>query len=135
MESFMKARDTVLFLALLTARFAGAEPAPLPGALPSPAPVWTPPPVATSPVETGTGHKAEPADKLLAGTPTAAPEAGSTQEKKNAGNAANQQDAQATPSPVAAVAPAERSDLLSTLANRQDRAVTLTIDEAAGVEM
>src|SRR5262249_47968413 len=104
----MKARDTVLFLALLTARFAGAEPAPLPGALPSPAPIWTPP----------------------AATP-AAPEPRS--EKKIAGNAANQQDAQATPSPVAAVAPAERSDLLSTLANRQDRPLTLTIDEAAGV--
>ena len=100
----MKARNKVLFLAFLTARFAGAEPAPLPGALPSAAPVWTPP---------------------------AAP----TPEKKIAGNAANQRDAQATPSPVAAVAPAERSDLLSTLANRQDQTVTLSIDEAAGVEM
>jgi len=100
----MKARNKVLFLAFLTARFAGAEPAPLPGALPSAAPVWTPP---------------------------AAP----TPEKKIAGNAANQRDAQATPSPVAAVAPAERWDLLSTLANRQDQTVTLSIDEAAGVEM
>src|SRR5262252_4884880 len=35
-----------------------------------------------------------------------------------------------TPSPSATPA-----DLLSTLANRQDRPVTLTIDEAAGVEM
>jgi len=84
-------------------------------------------------VETGTGHKAEPADKLPAGAPSAAPAAGSTPEKKLAGNAANQQEA--TPSPVAAVVPAERSDLLSTLANRQDQTVTLSIDEAAGVEM
>ena len=104
----MKARNKVLFLAFLTARFAGAEPAPLPGALPSAAPVWT----------------------LPAATP-AAP----TPEKKLGGNAANQQDALATPSPVAAVAPAERWDLLSTLANRQDQTVTLSIDEAAGVEM
>jgi len=106
----MKARNTVLFLAFLTARFAGAEPAPLPGALPSAAPVWTPP----------------------AATPAAAEP---TPEKKLAGNAANHRDAQATPSPVAAVAPAERSDLLSTLANRQDQTVSLSIDEAAGVEM
>ena len=106
----MTAKPTVLFLALLfSARFAGAEPA-LPGALPRPAPVWTPP--ATRP---------------------AAPEP--TPEKKPAGNAAKQQDAQATVCPVTAVAPAERSDLLSTLADRQDQTVSLSIDEAAGVEM
>ena len=58
----------------------------------------------------------------------------STPEKKIAGDAAYQQDAQGTVSPVAAVEPA-RSDLLSTLANRQNQPISLTIDEAAGVEM
>jgi type IV secretion system protein TrbG len=76
-------------------------------------------------------------DAPLAATPTpsatpAAPEA--TPENKIAGNVAYQQDAQPAVSPVAAIAPAH-SDLLSTLANRQDQSVTLTLDEAAGVEM
>jgi type IV secretion system protein TrbG len=66
------------------------------------------------------------------GASAAVPE--STPEKKIAGNPANQQDAQPAASPVAAVEPV-RSDLLSTLANRQDQPVRLTIDEAAGVEM
>ena len=103
----MKPRYQFLFLALLMARLAGAEPPQLPGALPSPtpSPVWTP-----------------------AATPEPTPE------KDIAGNTANQQDAQPAPSPVAAAAPAH-SDLLSTLATRQDQPVTLTTDEAAGVEM
>jgi type IV secretion system protein VirB9 len=63
-----------------------------------------------------------------------APAAEETPEKKIAGDAAYQQDAQGTVSPVAAVEPA-RSDLLSTLANRQNQPISLTIDEAAGVEM
>ena len=53
-----------------------------------------------------------------------------TPEKKIAGNAAGPQDAQPAVWPSLA-----HSDLLSTLANRQDQSVTLTIDEAAGVEM
>ena len=57
-----------------------------------------------------------------------------TPESKVAGNAADQQGAQPAVSPVATNAPA-RSDLLSTLANRQEQSVTLTLDEAAGVEM
>jgi len=57
-----------------------------------------------------------------------------TPEKPSAGNPASQQDPQPTPSPVAAIEP-PHSDLFSTLANRQDQPVTLTIDEAAGVEM
>ena len=54
--------------------------------------------------------------------------------KKVAGNAADQQGAQPAASPVATNPPA-RPDLLSTLAYRQDQSVTLTLDEAAGVEM
>src|SRR6202011_3117713 len=91
-------------------------------------PVWTPPLAATP---------TQPADKLppeAPGAGPAAPEA--TPEKKIAGNAAVQQDTQPAGSLV--VTPASvpsRSDLLSTLANRQDQPVTLTTDEAAGVEM
>ena len=79
-------------------------------------PVWTPPLAATP-------------------TPSATPPApeATTPEKKIAGNAAYPQDAQPAVWPVATI-PAH-SDLLSTLANRQDQSVTLTLDEAAGVEM
>ena len=53
-----------------------------------------------------------------------------------AGNTAEQQNAQAAASPVATPAAApSRSDLISTLTNRQDQPIQLTIDEAAGVEM
>jgi len=82
-------------------------------------PVWTP---AATPTPASTprsgGAAADPA----------------TPENKIAGNAADPQDAQPVASPIAAIAPAH-SDLLSTLANRQDQPLTLTIDEAAGVEM
>ena len=105
----MNAQHKVLFLALLVPGLAGAEPLARPDSLPSPAasPVWTP-----------------------AQTPTPEP----TPEQNIAGNPASQQDPQPTPSPVAAIEP-PHSDLFSTLANRQDQPVTLTIDEAAGVEM
>jgi type IV secretion system protein VirB9 len=127
----MNISHTVLFLAFLIARFADAEPPQFPAAFPSPAPspVWTPPQLAATPAP------AEAADKLPPEAPTATREATEpTPGKTIAGNPANQQDTQAAVSPVAAVAPA-RSDLLSTLANRQDQPVTLSIDEAAGVEM
>jgi type IV secretion system protein VirB9 len=78
---------------------------------------------------------AEAAEKLPPAAPSptpAAPE--STPEKKIAGNAASQQDAQPAASPLAAIDP-PHSDLLSTLANRQNQPIRLTIDEAAGVEM
>jgi type IV secretory pathway VirB9-like protein len=77
------------------------------------------------------------ADKLPPEAPGGQPPAQEpTPEKKIAGNAAGKQNAQAAASPVATPSPAPtRSDLLSTLANRQDQPVTLTIDEAAGVEM
>jgi type IV secretion system protein VirB9 len=105
----MNAQHKVLFLALLVPGLAGAEPLARPDSLPSPAasPVWTP-----------------------AQTPTPEP----TPEQNIAGNPASQQDPQPTPSPVAAIEP-PHSDLFSTLANRQDQPVTLSIDEAAGVEM
>jgi hypothetical protein len=110
----MNPRHTALFLALLVARFADAEPPQLPVALPSPAPsaVWTPATVSATPTpalaprsDPAAGRQADPA---FAATP----------EKKIAGNPASQQDPQPTPSPVAAIQPAQ-SDLLSTLANRQ----------------
>src|SRR5271157_3242987 len=103
----MNAQHKGLFLALLSARLAGAEPL-APDSFPSPAP------------------------SAAAAASPAAPEP--TPEKKIAGNAADQQDAQPAASPVAAVDP-PHPDLLSTLANRQDQPLTLTIDEAAGVEM
>src|SRR5271166_1313196 len=103
----MNAQHKGLFLALLIARLAGAEPL-APDSFPSPAP------------------------SAAAVASPAAPEP--TPEKKIAGNAADQQDAQPAASPVAAVDP-PHPDLLSTLANRQDQPLTLTIDEAAGVEM
>jgi P-type conjugative transfer protein TrbG len=105
----MNAQHKVLFLALLVPGLAGAEPLARPDSLPSPAasPVCTP-----------------------AQTPTPEP----TPEQNIAGNPASQQDPQPTPSPVAAIEP-PHSDLFSTLANRQDQPVTLTTDEAAGVEM
>src|SRR5208337_5604265 len=78
-------------------------------------PVWTPPQLAATPT---------PAD--AAATPEPTPE------QNIAGNPASQQDPQPTPSPVAAIE-SPHSDLFSTLANRQDQPVTLTIDEAAGV--
>jgi type IV secretion system protein VirB9 len=104
----MNPRYQFLFLALLMARLAGAEPPQLPGASqsPAPSPVWT---------------------------PAAIPEP--TPENKIAGNAALQQDARGTASPVVAAGSTAHSDLLSTLATRQDQPVTLTTDEAAGVEM
>jgi type IV secretion system protein TrbG len=135
----MNARHKVLFLAFLIARFAEAEPPELPG--PAPSPVWTPPQLTATPTpgaapgsDVVAGRQAEPADKTPPEAPSATPVAPEpTPEKKIAGNPANQQDAQPAVSPVAADAP--RSDLLSTLANRQDQPVRLTIDEAAGVEM
>jgi len=102
----------IFFLALFSSSVLWAE---------SP-PVWTPPLAATP----------TPAAMPGAGPPAAEP----TPEKKIAGNAAVEQDTQPTASPVATPASVpSRSDLLSTLANRQDGPVTLTIDEAAGVEM
>src|SRR6202022_1331888 len=79
-------------------------------------PVWTPPLAATP-------------------TPSATPPApeATTPEKKIAGNAAYPQDAQPAVWPVAN--PPAHPDLLSTLANRQEQSVTLTLDEAAGVEI
>ena len=125
----MNARQTLLFLALVIPRFAGAEPPELPAALPSPAPspVWTPPQLAATPTPV-----TAPRSDAMAGRQADPPE--STPEKKIAGNAATQQDAQPAASPVAAIQPAQ-ADLLSTLANRQNQPVQLTIDEAAGVEM
>jgi len=102
----------IFFLALFSSSVLWAE---------SP-PVWTPPLAATP----------TPAAMPGAGPPAAEP----TPEKKIAGNAAVEQDTQPTASSVAKPASVpSRSDLLSTLANRQDQPVTLTIDEAAGVEM
>src|SRR5271165_4153175 len=98
----MNAQHKGLFLALLIARLAGAEPL-APDSFPSPAP------------------------SAAAVASPAAPEP--TPEKKIAGNAADQQDAQPAASPVAAVDP-PHPDLLSTLANRHDQPLTLTIDEA-----
>jgi Conjugal transfer protein len=98
----------IFFLALLSSSVIWAQ---------SP-PVWTP---AATPTPTATplsGAAADPA----------------TPENKVAGNTADQQGAQPAVSPVAAIPPAH-SDLLSTLANRQEQSVTLTLDEAAGVEM
>ena len=100
----------IFFLALFSSSVLWAE---------SP-PVWTPP-LAATPTPAATPRSGAAADPA-------------TPEKKIAGNAADPQDAQPAVWPVAAIAPA-RSDLLSTLANRQDQSVTLTIDEAAGVEM
>ena len=77
-------------------------------------PVWTP---AATPTPASTPRSEAAADPA-------------TPEKKIAGNAAGPQDAQPAVWPSLA-----HSDLLSTLANRQDQSVTLTIDEAAGVEM
>ena len=102
----------IFFLALFSSSVLWAE---------SP-PVWTPPLAATP----------TPAAAPGAGPPAAEP----TPEKRIAGNAAVEQDTQPTASSVATPASVpSRSDLLSTLANRQDQPVTLTIDEAAGVEM
>src|SRR5262245_31109549 len=118
----MKPRYQFLFLALLIARLAVAEPLAPPGSLPSPAPsaVWTPP---------TPGPAAEASAAALA-SPAPSP----TQERKTAvqpdGKLAAASVQAATPSPSSTP-----SDLLSTLANRQDGPVTLTIDEAAGVEM
>src|ERR1700738_3479045 len=116
-------------------------------------PVWTPP-LAATPTPAATPHSGaaaglqdqptfvatqppappEPANKLPPETPSATPAAPeATPENKIAGNVAYQQDAQPAVCPVATI-PAH-SDLLSTLANRQDQSVTLTLDEAAGVEM
>jgi type IV secretory pathway VirB9-like protein len=81
-------------------------------------PVWTP---ASTPTPTATPRSDAAADPA-------------TPENKVVGNAANPQDAQPTGSPVAADPPSH-PDLLSTLVNRQEQSVTLTLDEAAGVEM
>jgi len=121
----MKARYQFLFLVLLVARLAAAESLATPDYLPSPAPspVWTPP----SP-----GHAPEASAAALASP---------TPERETAvqpdGKLASRQDREsaasvpaATPSPSATPA-----DLLSTLANREYRPISLTIDEAAGVEM
>src|SRR5262245_25653157 len=110
----MKERYKFLFLALLTSRLAVAEPVAPAGSLPNPAPsaVWTPPTLGAAP-EASAAALASPA-------PTS-----SQQDRESAASLPA-----ATPSPSATSA-----DLLSTLANRQDRPVTLTIDEAAGVEM
>jgi type IV secretion system protein VirB9 len=125
----MNIRHKVLFLAFLIARSAVAEPPQLPAAFPSPAPspVWTPPQLAATPT-----LAPAPRSDAVTGWQADSPE--STPEKKIAGNAATQQDAQPAVSPVAAIQPAQ-SDLLSTLANRQNQPIQLTIDEAAGVEM
>jgi type IV secretion system protein TrbG len=106
----MKPRYQFLFLALLIARLAGAEPIASPGSLPSPtpSPVWTPP--------TPERETAVQTDSKLA----------SQQDREPAASA----QAAATPSPSTTPA-----DLISTLATRQDQPVTLTVDEAAGVEM
>jgi type IV secretory pathway VirB9-like protein len=125
----MNPRYQFLFLALLIARLAGAEPIAPPGSLPSPAPspVWTPP----SP---GPAREAS-AVAVASPTPASTPE-GETAVQPD-GKLASRQDREsaasvpaATPSPSATPA-----DLLSTLANRQDQPARLTIDEAAGVEM
>src|SRR5271166_6617510 len=104
-------------------------------------PVWTPAQVAATPAPTAAPRSdAAPArqpDPAFAATQTAeapSPTPEATPEQNIAGNPASQQDPQPTPSPVAAIEP-RHSDLFSTLANRQDQPVTLTIDEAAGVEM
>ena len=81
-------------------------------------PVWTPAATPTPAATQLSGAAADPA----------------TPENKVIGNTADQQGAQPAVSPVAAIPPAH-SDLLSTLANRQEQSVTLTLDEAAGVEM
>ena len=62
-------------------------------------------------------------------TPTATPAPATA-----ARTGAEADPAQPAPSPAATVPPV-RSDLLSTLAYRQDHSITLTLDEAAGVEM
>ncbi len=98
----------IFFLALFSSSVLWAESPPL----------WTPAATPTAAATPRSGAAADPA----------------TPENKVAGNAADQQDAQPAVSPAAAIAPAH-SDLLSTLANRQDQPLTLTIDEAAGVEM
>jgi type IV secretory pathway VirB9-like protein len=120
----MNSRHQLFFLALLVHGLAAAEPPQLSVTLPSPAPsaVWTPATVSATP----TPAAAPRSDAAAAPEPTP--------EKPIAGNPASQQDPQPTPSPVAAIEP-PHSDLFSTLANRQDQPVTLTIDEAAGVEM
>jgi type IV secretion system protein VirB9 len=104
----MNARHKFLFLALLIARLAAAESFAPPGSLPSPAhsPVWTPPMSGPAPEASAVAVASQQDRESAACVPAA------------------------TPSPSATPA-----DLLSTLANRQDRPVTLTIDEAAGVEM
>lgn len=125
----MNSRHQLFFLALLVPGLAGAEPLARPDSLPSPAasPVWTPAQPSIAPRS----------DAVLALAPGAQPPAEEpTPEKNIAGNATVQQNSQPAASPVATPAPAPtRADLLSTLANRQDQPVTLTIDEAAGVEM
>ena len=83
----------------------------------SPPPVWTPAATPTPASTPRSGAAADPA------TPD-----------RVAGSAADQQGAQPSASPVAAIPPAH-SDLISTLASRQDQSLTLTLDEAAGVEM
>ena len=123
----MNARHQLFFLALVIARLAVAEPLAPPGSLPSPAPsaVWRPPMPGATP-EASAAALASPAPAAEKTMTAVQPD----------GNAAVQQDTQVEASPVATPAPApSRSDLLSTLANRQDQPVTLSIDEAAGVEM
>ena len=76
----MNARQTLLFLALVIPRFAGAEPPELPAALPSPvpSPVWTPPQLAATPTPAPA-----PRSDAVAGQQADPPE--STPEKKIAG--------------------------------------------------
>src|SRR5438132_5403182 len=111
----MNPRHTVLFLALLVARFADAEPPQLPVALPSPAPsaVWTPATVSATPTpaplalrsDSTAGRQADPDPAFMATqtdaeagekTPPVAPSPTAaapdpTPEKKIAGNPASQQ--------------------------------------------
>ena len=123
----MNAQHKVLFLALLIARLAGAEPLASPGSLPSPAPspVWTPP----------TPGPAPEASAAALASPSPTPETKTAVQPD--GKPASQQDRESAASaPATTPSPSSTpADLLSTLATRQDQAVTLTIDEAAGVEM
>ncbi len=111
----------IFFLALFSSSVLWAESPPVwtPSLAATPTPAAAPRSRAVAPPQVQPTFVAtEPADKLppeaSSATP-AAPEA--TPEKNIAGNAA------------------PHSDLLSTLTNRQDQPINLSIDEAAGVEM
>src|SRR5271165_4275954 len=122
----MNVRCQFLFLALLIARLAGAEPIASPGSLPSPtpSPVWPPPTPGPAP-EASAAALASPTPERETAVQTDSKLA-SQQDREPAASA----QAAATPSPSTTPA-----DLISTLATRQDQPVMLSIDEAAGVEM